>query len=186
VLLHHPRGGARLLSWLEWDLLGLPGGRQTRQLLPHIFEVRWRDAQLQHFFNHRPENRPASESSLMAEHWQAASDGGPRPGPTRFDHTDGQATFIELCGEHPVRPAAGSRCAGRSTIRLQDLANVFLLAQGSSTMHPSTLQFPQRRTLNVHRVAIVSQPAQERLYHRPAAFSNRRMILKVSSVSNTG
>src|SRR5271169_3041011 len=47
----------------------------------------------------------------------------------------------------------------------------------SSIMMPSTLQIAQRRTVDRYRVAVVSQTAEQRLHHRPAAQKVRPLVI---------
>ena len=42
---------------------------------------------------------------------------------------------------------------------------------------PSTLQIAQRRPVDGHRVAVVSQTAEQRLHHRPTAQKVRPLVI---------
>ena len=49
-------------------------------------------------------------------------------------------------------------------------------------MVPSALRLAQRRTVDVHGVAVMPQPAQQRFHHRPVAQKIRPLVIDQDSL----
>jgi predicted dehydrogenase len=134
------RAGGAHWAWLR-DL-ALPDGREVGEFVPQVVEVVWTDVRLQHLLDHRKEIRQRANRTQWRRPGRA--DQAPRGCQHQgvFDHHHGKAALVELGSQHPVRSAHRPHRARRFPVRLQDLANVFLLL--AAVVHASLLSLAAR------------------------------------------
>ena len=130
-----------------------------------IVEVVLPHRPFEHFFDHRRGSKPGNESCPTVAHRDASAD-APPPARMRF-RSRSRTHRVGRVG----RPGLGpdGECSRRSrcfAVRLQDLPHIFFLALDSFHDSRSALRLAQRGSVDVHRVAVMPHPTQQRIHHR--------------------